>query len=234
MSKITDLPNLRDREGVFHDRTHAGTVLADMLKPHCDPKSIVMAIPAGGIPVGSVVADRLKLPLDVAVVSKITLPWNTEAGYGAVAFDGTVKLNQALLQRLNLTEEDIQKGIKRTKQKVSRRVLELRGSRPILNLKNRRIILIDDGVASGFTMKVAITALQRAGAEHVTVAIPTAHTESVKSTLKAADDLFCPNLRSGWQFAVASAYEKWSDVTEQEVIHILENSNSFQMARLGE
>jgi predicted phosphoribosyltransferase len=205
-----------------------------MLKPHCDPKSIVMAIPAGGIPVGSVVADRLKLPLDVAVVSKITLPWNTEAGYGAIAFDGTVKLNQALLRRLNLTEEDIQKGIKKTKQKVSRRVLELRGSRLFPTLKNRKIILIDDGVASGFTMKVAITALQRAGAAHVTVAIPTAHKESVESILKAVDDVFCPNLRSGRQFAVASAYEKWSDVTEQGVIHILENSNSFQMATLGE
>jgi putative phosphoribosyl transferase len=83
-------------------------------------------------------------------------------------------------------------------------------------------------------MKVAIEALRKAGAEHVTVAIPTAHKESVESILKAVDDVFCPNLRSGWQFAVASAYEKWSDVTEQEVIHILENSNSFQMATLGE
>ena len=230
MNNIIDLPKLRGREHVFRDRSHAGEILADMLKPHCDPKSIVMAIPAGGIPVGSVVADKLKLSLDVAVVSKITLPWNTEAGYGAVAFDGTVRLNQALLQRLGLNKEEIQKGINRTTNKVSSRVVGLRGSCPFPDLKGRGVILVDDGVASGFTMKVAIEALQRVGAERVTVAVPTAHTESAQSVLKTADDVFCPNLRRGWQFAVASAYEKWSDVTEQEVIHILESSNAFQMA----
>ncbi len=230
MNNIIDLPKLREREHVFRDRSHAGKILADMLKPHCDPKNIVMAIPAGGIPVGYVVADMLKLPLDVAVVSKITLPWNTEAGYGAVAFDGTVRLNQALLQRLSLKKEDIQKGIKETTNKVSSRVLGLRGSCPFPNLKGRGVILVDDGVASGFTMKVAIEALRKAGAEHVTVAIPTAHAESAESVLKTADDMFCPNLRSGLQFAVASAYEKWSDVEEEEVIHILERSNAFHMA----
>jgi predicted phosphoribosyltransferase len=75
-----------------------------------------------------------------------------------------------------------------------------------------------------------VTAPMPARSEHVTVAIPTAHAESAESVLKTADDMFCPNLRSGWQFAVASAYEKWSDVKEEEVIHILERSNAFHMA----
>ena len=234
MSNIIDLPDLREGEHVFRDRAHAGKILADMLKPRSDPKSIVMAIPAGGIPVGSVVADQLKVALDVAVVSKITLPWNTEAGYGAVAFDGTVRLNRALLQRLDLNKEEIQKGITETANKVSSRVSRLRGSYPFPNLKDRRVILVDDGVASGFTMKVAIEALRKAGAEHVTVAVPTAQSKSAKNLLKAADDIFCPNLRRGWQFAVASAYEKWSDVTEEEVIHILEKSNEFRIATFSE
>ena len=229
MGNIIELPDLKGRERVFRDRAHAGRILADLLQPHINPESIVMAIPAGGVPVGSVVAHRLKLPLDVAVVSKITFPWNTEAGYGAVAFDGTFQLNQTLIRRLDLTEEDIQKGIGETALKVENRVTKLRDKRPFPILKDRRVILIDDGVASGFTMKVAIEALERAGAAHVAVAVPTAHAESVESVLKTADDVFCPNLRRGWQFAVASAYEKWTDVTDTEVIQILENSQDFKM-----
>ena len=229
MGNIIDLPDLKGRERVFRDRAHAGRILADLLQPHINPESIVMAIPAGGVPVGSVVAHRLKLPLDVAVVSKITFPWNTEAGYGAVAFDGTFQLNQTLIRRLDLTEEDIQKGIGETTLKVENRVTKLRGERPFPNLKDRRAILIDDGVASGFTMKVAIEALKRVGAANVAVAIPTAHAESVQGVLNTVDDVFCPNLRRGWQFAVASAYEKWTDVTDTEVIQILENSQAFKM-----
>lgn len=229
MSNIIDLPDLRNRKHVFQDRVHAGRILANMLKGHGNLENVVMVIPAGGVPVGSVVADRLNLSLDVAVVSKITLPWNTEAGYGAVAFDGTFQLNQALIRRLGLTEEDIQKGIEETTLKVENRVKMLRGARPFPNLKDRRVILIDDGVASGFTMIVAIEALYRVGANHITVAVPTAHTESVQPVLKAADDIFCPNLRRGWQFAVASAYEKWTDVTDTEVIQILEKSKAFKI-----
>lgn len=230
MKDLIDLPELRERMHVFRDRAHAGKMLADMLKPpHCDPKAIVMAIPAGGIPVGSVVAESLKLQLDVAVVSKITLPWNTEAGYGAVAFDGTVRLNQALLQRLGLTKEEIQKGIEETSIKVSRRVSELRGSWPFPDLESRKVILIDDGLASGFTMMVAIEALRKAGAENIIVAVPTAHLESARKIIKIADGVFCPNLRSGQQFAVASAYEQWSDVTEQEVISILGSTATYRL-----
>jgi predicted phosphoribosyltransferase len=226
LKDIVDLPELRDRVNVFRDRAHAGQVLADMLKLHCDQKTIIMAIPAGGVPVAYEVTKSLKLELDVAVVSKMTLPWNTEAGYGAIAFDGTVRLNQALLQRLGLAKEEIQKGIKETAAKVKNRVSRLRGSKPFQNLEGRKVILIDDGLASGFTMIVAIEALRKSGAENVTVAVPTAHLESARKIIKIADGMFCPNLRSGLQFAVASAYEKWSDVTEEEVISILKSSTT--------
>ena len=95
-----DIPEFRNRTAVFRSREHAGEVLSEMLMQYKNTEAVVFAIPAGGVPVGAVVAAELQLPLDIAVVSKITLPWNTEAGYGAVAFDGTVRLNEDMASRL--------------------------------------------------------------------------------------------------------------------------------------
>ena len=186
---------------------------------------MVMGIPAGGITVSVAIARELHLPLDIAVVSKITLPWNSEAGYGAVAFDGTVMLNEELLSRLNLSEQEIQTGIKKTEQKVSRRVTMFRGDRPLPDF-NRPIILVDDGLASGFTLRVAIKGLRRNGASNLILAVPTAHSESVQMILEEIETIYCPNLRSGLSFAVADAYEEWSDLDEQEVIRIFQKFTS--------
>lgn len=223
--KIFDLPKLRNRLRVFHDRASAGKVLADMLEEFRDSNVMVMGIPAGGMAVAVEIARELHLPLDIAVVSKITLPWNTEAGYGAVAFDGTVILNEELLSRLNLSDQEIQTGIKNTEQKVSRRVALFRGDRPSPDFK-RPVILVDDGLASGFTLRVAIKALRRNGTTNLILAVPTAHSESVQAILEEVDAIYCPNLRSGLSFAVADAYERWSDLGEQEVIRILQEFES--------
>jgi predicted phosphoribosyltransferase len=195
-------------------------VLADMLEEYRGSHALVMGIPAGGIAVAVEIARALCLPLDIAVVSKITLPWNSEAGYGAVAFDGTVMLNEELLSRLNLRKQEIQNGIKETGQKVVRRVTMFRGNRPLPDFK-RPVILVDDGLASGFTLRVAIKALRQAGATNVILAVPTAHSESVQTILREVEAIYCPNLRSGPSFAVADAYEQWSDLDEQEVKRIL-------------
>jgi putative phosphoribosyl transferase len=223
--KIFDLPKLRNRLRVFHDRASAGKVLADMLEEFRDSNVMVMGIPAGGMAVAVEIARELHLPLDIAVVSKITLPWNTEAGYGAVAFDGTVILNEELLSRLNLSDQEIQTGIKNTEQKVSRRVALFRGDRPSPDFR-RPVILVDDGLASGFTLRVAIKALRRNGATNLILAVPTAHSESVQAILEEVDAIYCPNLRSGLSFAVADAYERWSDLGEQEAIRILQEFKS--------
>jgi len=225
--KIFDLPKLRNRLGVFQDRASAGKVLAGMLVEHRDSDAVVMGIPAGGVAVAVEIARKLNLALDVAVVSKITLPWNTEAGYGAVAFDGTVMLNEELLSRLNLSDQEIQTGIKKTEQKVSRRVTMFRGDRPLPDF-SRPILLVDDGLASGFTLRVAIKALRRNGATNVILAVPTAHSVSVQGILEEVEAIYCPNLRGGLSFAVADAYEQWSDLDEQEVIRILQGFNSDQ------
>jgi predicted phosphoribosyltransferase len=158
----------------------------------------------------------------VAVVSKITLPWNTEAGYGAVAFDGTVKLNKDMLRRVNLTAEEVKQGIEKTTAKVARRVTKLRGSQPLPDLENRSAILVDDGLASGFTMRVAVEALRNAGAGRIVVAVPTAHRHSAEMIAREVEALYCANIRGGLSYAVASAYRHWSDVAEEEVVKLLE------------
>ncbi|NVM56978.1 MAG: phosphoribosyltransferase [Desulfobacterales bacterium] len=219
---IFDLPELRDRVHVFRDRAHAGKILVGMLEPNRGGDSIVLAIPAGGVPVGAVLAEQLSLALDVAVVSKITLPWNTEAGYGAVAFDGTVRLNDGLLLRLGLTKEEVGKGIEKTSSKVAQRVNRLRRGRPFPDLSKRSVILVDDGLASGFTMRVAVEALRKAGAGHIIVGTPTGYRGPMERIAGEVEALYCPNIRSGLSFAVADAYERWSDVDEDEVIRILE------------
>jgi putative phosphoribosyl transferase len=218
--KIFDLPKLRNRVRVFRDRASAGKVLAGMLDEYRG-SAVVMGIPAGGMAVAVEIAKELRLPLDIAVVSKITLPWNSEAGYGAVAFDGTVMLNEELLSRLNLSDQEVKTGIQKTGQKVARRVTMFRGNRPLPDFR-RPIILVDDGLASGFTLRVAIKALRQKGATKIILAVPTAHSESVQIVLEEVEGIYCPNLRSGLSFAVADAYEQWNDLDEQEVIRILQ------------
>lgn len=221
--KLFDLSKLHDRVHVFRDRADAGKVLAGMLEEHRGSNAIVMAVPAGGVAVAAVIARELNLSLDVAVVSKITFSWNTESGYGAIAFDGTVMLNEDYLSRFNLSDEEIEGGLKRTKEKVARRIEMFRGEKPLPDFK-RPVILVDDGLASGFTLRVAIKALRKAGSQNIVLAVPTAHSESVRMILKEVEAIYCPNLRSGFSFAVADAYEQWSDLDEQEVIKILQDS----------
>jgi len=221
-SHIIDLPEMREQTHVFQDRTHAGQVLARMLTTDDKQDGIILAIPAGGVPVGAVMAEKTGLDFDVAVVSKITLPWNTEAGYGAVAFDGTVKLNKDMVRRVNLTAEEVRDGIEKTTAKVVRRVKKLRGRQHFPDLGNRCAILVDDGLASGFTMRVAVTALRSAGVGRIVVAVPTGHRQSAENIAQEVETLYCANIRGGLSYAVASAYQHWSDVAEEDVVKILE------------
>ncbi len=220
-SNIITLPEFQEHRNVFRDRAQAGSVLADMLPELTRSDAIIFGIPAGGVPVGAVVARKMGLPFDVAVVSKITLPWNTEAGYGAVAFDGTIRLNETLLARINLKKAEIEEGISRTREKVTRRVHALRGNRPFPDLTGRTTVLVDDGLASGFTMFTAIQALKNQGAKRIHVAVPTAHAGAVEAVAEEVDRIYCPNIRSGLQFAVAEAYANWYDVEESEVTELM-------------
>ena len=218
---VVDLAELRDQVHVFRDRTHAGKVLASMLDSYGNSNTIVLGIPAGGLPVAAVIAEHLHLLFDILVVSKITLPWNSEAGYGAVAFDGTVRLNEQLLPRLGLNKEEIRQEIKKTFGKVTHRVRSLRGERAFPDLSKQSVILVDDGLASGFTLIVGVEALRKAGARQIIVAVPTGHWDSVQLMAHQVEAVYCANIRQGWSFAVADAYERWSDVSDEEMVEMI-------------
>jgi predicted phosphoribosyltransferase len=215
--------DLRDRTRVFRDRAHAGAVLSAMLEPHYRHRAggLVLAIPAGGVPVAAPIAERLCLPLDAAVVSKITPLGNSELGYGAVAFDGSVLLNEGLVRRLGLGEGEVAEGVARTRAKVERRNADLRQGRSYDVLAGAAVILVDDGLASGFTMRAGIAAVCAAGAASITLAVPTAHESSVPAVLGLVDAAYCANVRGGPRFAVADAYMTWVDVDEDTARAVL-------------
>ncbi|WP_076750590.1 phosphoribosyltransferase [Desulfatitalea tepidiphila] len=232
--KIFEIQNLRDKVRVFTGREHAGRVLAGMLDAYRETDTMVLAIPSGGVPVGAVLAERLHLPLEVAVVSKITLPWNSEAGYGAVAFDGTVRINEELLPVLQLSEMQKSEGLEKTRQKVARRVLKFRESIPMPHLGGRNAILVDDGLASGFTLLVAVAAVRRMYPEKLVVAVPTGSAERLPKVAREVDELFCANVRGGWSFAVAEAYEHWFDLDEEDAVQMVRAyQKRFEQSRIG-
>jgi putative phosphoribosyl transferase len=219
-ANLVELARYRDRVRIFRDRPHAGEILAGMLAAAAPDDAVVLAVAAGGVPVGREVAQRLNLPVDLLVVSKITLPWDTEAGYGAVAFDGSVRINEALVHHLRLSREDVDQGISRTREKVGRRDVLLRGGRPLPDFEGRPAIVVDDGLASGYTLSVGVAALRKHGVEKVIVAVPTGHLDSVERLAREADRIYCANVRGGWSFAVADAYQRWSDVAEEDLMEM--------------
>jgi predicted phosphoribosyltransferase len=222
---LIDIPILREKVRVFKDRYDAGVKVAEMLSALKKIPAIVLALPAGGVPVGAAVAEELGLELDVAVVSKITPPFNSEIGFGAVAFDGTVRLNRQVVAELGLSKKQVQERIDLTVRKVAGRTLEFRGNIPMPDLSGRLALLVDDGIASGFTMLTAIEAVAKLGANRIMVAAPTGHSESLTRLIPMAEAVYCANVRSGFSFAVADAYKNWYDVDEAEASQILRRFN---------
>jgi len=222
---LHELAELRDRAPAFRDRAHAGAVLAEMLEALRGGPARIWAVPAGGVPVGAALARALGLPLGAAVVSKLTLPWNFEVGYGAVAFDGSVLLNDELVAGLGLPRATVQAGIAETREKVARRVAALGGPPDPAARAGGPAVLVDDGLASGFTLRSAVRALRGAGAREVIVAVPTASRRSARALDESEGvEVHCPNVRGGASFAVADAYERWSDVSLAEATALLDEA----------
>lgn len=221
MGRVEFLEELRNRVRVFRDRDQAGRVLAGMLGDLRGGPALVLAIPAGGVPVAAGMAGELGLDLDLAVVSKITPGWNTEVGYGAVAFDGSALVNESMVRWLRIDPEERERGVARTRRKVARRLREFRGTEDPPDVRDRPVVLVDDGLASGVTMEAAVLALGRLGAGPITVAVPTAHGDAARRLAARIPRVVAANLREGTPFAVADAYANWYDVGEDEVREIL-------------
>jgi putative phosphoribosyl transferase len=169
------------------------------------------------------------VPFDVLVVRKIHIPWNREAGFGALSWDGTIMFNEPLLELLELSSEEIERCIVDEKQEIEKRLRMFRGDKPFPDVAGKTAIVVDDGIASGFTMLVALSSLRRKKKpKEIVVAVPTASMSAVQMIRTEADTVVCLNIREGRTFAVADAYKKWYDLGNTDVVAILKEAGYYK------
>lgn len=215
------------RAPVFRDRWHAGEVLAGLVElllveGFWEKPDIVYAIPAGGVPVALKLVEHLGVPLDLVVVKKVTYPWTTEAGFGAVAPDGRPVVDAVEAERLG--ENVVARQAALAWEKVRARLEGLRGTDRYPRLDGRRVLVVDDGIAAGWTMIAAVRFLRSLGASTVYAAAPTGSVDGCERVAEHADSVAVVNLRGGLYFAVAEAYLEWRDLSDEEVKQMLEEA----------
>jgi predicted phosphoribosyltransferase len=226
-TKIIEDKELRNRNYVFMDRFHAGELLAQKLKPYIEPamNPIVLAIPSGGVPVGITIAKKLDIPMDLIIVRKIPIPDNPEAGFGSISWDGEVMINRRLVKQLQLNEAEIDSAVQKVRLELTRRMEKFRGKKPFPQLKGRTVIIVDDGLASGYTMLSAVNSIRKYSPAAAIVAVPTASVSALELVSPQVDKIFCLNIRDTMMFAVADAYQEWYDLSEEEVVETLKAQN---------
>ena len=222
--KIREIKDLHDKRFVFRDRFQAGEFLGLMLQNECGSveDGMVLAIPSGGVPVGLKVGGILGIPFDMIVVRKLQIPGNPEAGFGAMTLDGTVFINETLMADLHLAAEQIEAEKSRVRRELEKRDELFRKGRPFPDLAGKIVIVVDDGVASGFTMLASVAMAKKAKAREIVVAVPTAPQRSIDLIQSEVDKVYCANIRTALYFAVAEAYKNWHDLNEKEVLDLLE------------
>ncbi|GAB4389687.1 MAG: phosphoribosyltransferase [Thermodesulfovibrionales bacterium] len=224
--RIVEDASLRGRLHVFAERRDAGRRLAELLRSRVRGDETVLAIPSGGVPVGYEIARALSLTLDLVIVRKMQIPFNPEAGFGAVDPEGVRVVNEEMLRGLGLTGEEVEEQARRALAAVRQRSLAFRGGGAAPELGGAAVIVVDDGLASGYTMLAAVGYVRRRGARGVSVAVPTASRRTAEFIAREADLLVCPNIRSGPRFAVADAYQSWHDLSDGEVLSLLRKYQS--------
>jgi putative phosphoribosyl transferase len=223
MSEFVEDSALRDRKHVFRDRRDAGRLLAGKLTHYKDTGALILAIPSGGLPVAAEIANALTIQLDMIIARKLQIPFNPEAGFGAMGPDGKAIINEELLSQLGLTEEAVKNQIKKTGGVIRKRDHLFRKERTFPSCKDRSVIVVDDGLASGYTMLVALKYIKKKMPSRLIAAVPTGPEMTVKKILTEADEVICLNVRSSSSFAVADAYRNWHDLTDEDVLTIIEN-----------
>jgi putative phosphoribosyl transferase len=220
---IHELKEFRDKRYIFADRWDAGLSLADMLSSTYGriKNGIVLAIPSGGVPVGMKVSETLDLSFDLAIVRKLQIPGNPEAGFGAMTLDGSVFFNEPLLAGLNLSRARIEEEKERVRNELIVRNNLFRKGRTFPSLKGKIVIIVDDGIASGYTMLASVYMAKEQTALKTIVAVPTAPMTSIEKVAPKVDAVFCLNIRTGPYFAVAEAYRQWYDLSQEEVLNLI-------------
>lgn len=210
----------------YKDRTDAGKQLAERLAPYKDKADvIVLGLPRGGVPVAYEVASALHAPLDVYLVRKLGAPGQEELAMGAIATGGVMLLNHDVIRELDISDEIIRAISMREWQEMARREGLYRGDRPLPEVAGKTVILVDDGLATGFTMRAAIAALKKQGPARIVVAVPVAAAQTAAELSTEVDELVC--LFTPDQFyAVGLWYGDFRPVTDEEVHTLLLSSSS--------
>ena len=215
---------------IFRNRIEAGQLLAEKLMFYANqPNVIVLGLPRGGVPVAFEVAKALGVPLDVFVVRKLGTPGQRELAMGAIATGGVRVLNEEVVEGLGITMEVIDAVTAAEKQELKRRELAYRGSYSQPELRGKTVILIDDGVATGSTMRVAVRALNAQHPARLVVAVPTIAGSTYVELRQEVDNLVALMTPERF-YGVGQWYEDFNQTSDAEVAHLLERAKSFRAA----
>ena len=207
---------------LLKDRVEAGRQLAKALKT-VGKDAIVLAVPRGGVVVGFEVAKALGIPLDIIVTKKIGAPDNPELAIGAVAEDGSFILDEDIVRQVYVPKGYVEEEVERMRQEIQRRLIRYRGDVPYPNLKNREVIIVDDGVATGSTLKAALRLLRGRGVKTVTVVVPVGPPDTIRELEKLADRVVCLHTPALF-YAIGQFYEDFSQTSDEEVTELLRRS----------
>jgi predicted phosphoribosyltransferase len=205
----------------FRNRAEAGRRLAEALQDYAGRDDVVvLALPRGGVPVGFEVARALGAPLDVFLVRKLGVPGHEELAMGAVASGGVRVLNEELVRRLGLSPQELEEIVARAEAELERREAAYRGDRPRTDVRGKVAILVDDGLATGATMRAAVEALRREGPAKLVVAVPTGAAESCEDLRPLVGELVCLTTPQPF-YAVGLWYDDFTPTTDDEVRELL-------------
>jgi putative phosphoribosyl transferase len=218
-------------EPIFQDRVEAGRKLAEQLQKYANREDvIVLGIPRGGVPVAFEVAKALKAPLDIFVSRKLGTPGQEELAFGAVASGGVRVLDQEIVESVGISDQQMEQITEKVRMEVERREKLYRGDRPALKLEAKTVILVDDGIATGSSMRAAIAALRLLKPARIVVAVPVAPLSTCKHLKQEADELICVRTPEFF-FAIGEFYSDFSQLEDQEVTEILKQATKLAQAQ---
>lgn len=217
---------------IFRDRTEAGRRLAEQVREKYGEADgvVVLALPRGGVPVGFEVARALRAPLDLFIVRKLGVPGHEELAMGAIATGGVRVINESVTDYLGISPEVIEAVAAREREELERREREYRGGRPALELAGRTVLLVDDGLATGSTMRAAARALRTKWPARIVVAVPVASRETCEEFRAEVDDIICAATPEPFM-GVGRWYEDFAQTTDEEVRSLLARATAAREGR---
>ena len=205
----------------FHDRSEAGRVLAEKLMAYANRKDVlILALPRGGVPVAFEIAKALHAPLDVFLVRKLGVPGHEELAMGAIASGGVTVYNDEVVGGLDISSPMIDMVVTREQQELERREHLYRGDRPFPDLHGRTVVLVDDGLATGATMRAAVVALRQHQPAHSVIAVPIASPDTCEALRTQVDEMICA-MTPDPMYAVGLWYEHFDQTSDDEVRELL-------------